>query len=32
VLRDLRSRTTLSLLMGALFSTIGLAVAALAGH
>jgi hypothetical protein len=32
VLRGLRSRTTLHLLMGALFSTIGLAVAALVGH
>jgi len=32
VLRDLRSHTTFNLLMGALFSTIGLAVAALTGH
>ena len=32
VLRDLRSRTTFNLLMGALFSTIGLAVTALAGR
>jgi hypothetical protein len=32
VLRGLRSRTIFNLLMGALFSTIGLAVAALTGH